>query len=472
MSKISEWIIDFERDENPFSLKVKEVYIWERIRHKVRAVINKKTKNKTSAYEKDWSLWGLSKTLYRYACNTVSLKNWHPPPSRLFFVGHQRRKIEEDGKWWDIYCDPIHDVCDISYVHYEFPYRTAHKSPAKTRELRKLDSINLMKNIPFVGRFSLNKEEKKVISDWNSKINKAFNIRLNLKKMIQESLKERISGIKVYNYLIDKVEPDAFILTVSYGKETLIEVCKSRNIPVVELQHGYIDSTHLGYSFPSNRRKEMFPDYLLTFGEHWHDGINFPIPDSRLIPVGFPYLDSKLSKYSKKSEREDNIIFISQPTIGEELSKLASKVANSTQESKSVVYKLHPHEYENWRERYPWLIKSKCTVVDNDMPHLYDLFARSNFQVGVNSTALYEGLAFGLTTLLYGDSDTKIADDLKEIGRAQVVYGCDDVLSAIDSYTEPFSYPVERVFRSGSQERMCNILHEIASKGTTYKACT
>jgi hypothetical protein len=64
------------------------------------------------------------------------------------------------------------------------------------------------------------------------------------------------------------------------------------------------------------------------------------------------------------------------------------------------VYKPHPGEVDRWREEYPWLVDAPVDVVGADGPPLHRLFAESRAQVGVYSTALYEGLRFGLETYL------------------------------------------------------------------------
>jgi len=69
---------------------------------------------------------------------------------------------------------------------------------------------------------------------------------------------------------------------------------------------------------------------------------------------------------------------------------------------KKIFYKLHPGEYERWEE-YPSLVelvKTYEVVLIKDEINLYELLARSDTQVGVFSTALYEGVFFDCKTIL------------------------------------------------------------------------
>ena len=63
-----------------------------------------------------------------------------------------------------------------------------------------------------------------------------------------------------------------------------------------------------------------------------------------------------------------------------------------------VIYKLHQGELVGWKEKFPWLDSSGITVIDHDRCNLYALLAESRIQIGVCSTALYEGMAFGCAT--------------------------------------------------------------------------
>ena len=460
--------MQFEKKERPFSVKIDGVHIWERIRHKVKMVIDSLLQDAPPVYKKSWSPTNLWKVVPRYFWNSISNGFFRAESCRALFVGHQRRKLEEDGKWWDVYCDPIYESCEIDSAHFEFPYRTRHRSPSKTSEVKYLDAIRIAKNIPLLGNPSLSSHDINTISRWGDSLEKIFSVDVGLKELVVSTLKERSATMWLYRILIRRLNPSLVVLTVSYGKENLIEVCKSHKIPVVELQHGYIGENHLGYSLPPGERKIMFPDYMLTFGKYWQDGVNFPIPEERLMPVGFPYLEMKKNRYKEKSSVKKNMTFISQPNSGVQLSKLASQAADSPHIQENIVYKLHPHEYDNWKNRYPWLANSRATVVDADQPHLYEIFAQSTVQVGVNSTALYEGLAFGLPTLLYDASDAKCSHDLIEVWEGSLVHNIDDIIAATKKMTKQLNNSVSNIFERNSNKHMCRALHKLSNEGTTY----
>src|SRR5262249_1193882 len=157
-----------------------------------------------------------------------------------------------------------------------------------------------------------------------------------------------------------------------------------------------ISRQNLGYHFPlPDCRKQLFADHLFVFGDFWRSAASYPIPQERIWTVGYPYLEQRRRAVTDVA-RASRVLFLSQPGIGAAPWRLAVATARHPQRRGDVVYKLHPGERATWREDYPWLLDAPLRVIDGETPHLYELFAASTMQVGVYSTALYEGLTFGL----------------------------------------------------------------------------
>jgi hypothetical protein len=159
---------------------------------------------------------------------------------------------------------------------------------------------------------------------------------------------------------------------------------------------GVINKYHAGYNYPSGISYDhiKFPDYFLTFGDYWQKGINFPIDKNKIISAGYPFLEMQQKRY-KNLRRKNQVVFISQGSIGDKLSKVAVKLANRIDSKYEILYKLHPGEIKRWKKEYPWLIDRNIKVMADEIP-LYKVLAESKVQVGVNSTALFEGIAMGV----------------------------------------------------------------------------
>ena len=148
--------------------------------------------------------------------------------------------------------------------------------------------------------------------------------------------------------------------------------------------------------------------------------VEFPILEDRVIPVGYPYLEESIDKYDHV-ETTPQILFISQRTIGEQFSKFAMEVAKYPAINYDIVYKLHPGEYDRWQEEYPWLKEADFEIIDSSELPLYELFAQSSAQVGVGSTAVFEGLAFGLETFVYVGHGSEVLQVLVEDETPQLI---------------------------------------------------
>ncbi|MCQ2738010.1 MAG: sialyltransferase, partial [archaeon] len=166
-----------------------------------------------------------------------------------------------------------------------------------------------------------------------------------------------------------------------------------------------------------------------------------PIESENLITMGFPYFEenSKEYQYMMPSSDKTQVLFISQGVIGKYLSKFAydlslslldesllivdegEKGKNNKSKGYEIIYKLHPGEYETWRENYPHLLETKnlCEntnvsfkIIDDNITPLYELFAKSEYQIGAFSTAIYEGLSFDCKTFVINVPGIEYLDDL------------------------------------------------------------
>jgi hypothetical protein len=376
------------------------------------------------------------------------------------FVGHHRRKQLEDGYWWDIYCDPLHETLDYDYTHFEKDYMLRHYTPARTASIRYLDLIEQASNIQRI--LNLNSptippEPENKLRNVERQIQSRFGASVDVVSIARKILHERRAKLFLYKRLLQRVDPELAVLVVSYGRETFIEACKSQGVPVAELQHGVVYKHHFGYSFSGPRTKTTFPDYFLAFGEFWKESVEFPIPDSRVIPVGYPFLEQSIDEYSG-TESTDKLVFISQGTVGEELSKFAIELDRHPNFDYDIVYKLHPGEYDRWRTEYPWLENANFEIVQNEK-RLYHLFSEAIAQVGVGSTAIYEGLAFDLNTFIYDCPGAEALQPLVDDGVATLISSPDALTADLRGGKPEFNRSY--YFAKEPIERACEVFENI-----------
>lgn len=456
-----------EEDLSLFDLTVDGVPIWERIRFRIHREIlfelgiwgyEQPTREADlSTYVSKLGLWGT---------NLVRKNPFLASEHEVLFWGHERRKRLEDGYWWDVYCDPIHRSLELDSLHVELPYDNTHLSPARTENLRYLDLIQItggMRRRAGLVDVDLTAEKRRRLDGVTEYIEREFGVIVDVEDVAREALSYRASTIGLYRRFLRRVDPEVVVLVVSNGKETFIEVCKERDVPVVELQHGILNEYEYAYSYPGDRTKRAFPDYLFTFGEYWHRQVELPVPDERIRPVGYPFLEDRVEEH-QQVERREQVLFLSQPNIGESLARVA--VEFDEDHPSDVVFKIHPHEYGHWRSDYPWLVSSDVEIVGDGGRSLYRLFAESTAQVGVFSTALYEGLRFGLDTYLVDLPGVVHLSDLYETDRATLVGDAGELTSAM---VEPDHEPIDAgsLFRPDPITRIDDELSMIISGSRT-----
>jgi len=408
LKEIRDKFLKIEEDLDLFNKKIQDIYFWEYIRFSLfNKIISKKKIYRVSYIKKKKNLLSRIKTKIEIIINSFTNNPiWRATQKDIIIYGHRRRKKLENGKFWDIYIDFFIDSLPYSYQAIEDQYSGTHLKPPRNKEIKYTDWFLLLDffHKKSFSLKSLNKEEIKIINRITNKIESDFKLKINILDIVKNMFINREIIKRRLNKILDKYKPRLVIEVVSYRlqNKVLNEVCKNLNIPTIELQHGSVNEYHLGYYFPYYPREGLktFPDYFFTFSDFWNNTIEYPIDRKNIKAVGFPFFEYQFAKY-KGSYKKEQVVFISDSKIGMKLSKIALELRKLLPNNFNVVYKLHPEEYDIWRRTYTWLIGCKgIEVIDQHQDNLYKLFAESKYQVGVNSTAIYEGIGFGLKTFL------------------------------------------------------------------------
>lgn len=203
-----------------------------------------------------------------------------------------------------------------------------------------------------------------------------------------------------YYLLLSFHKPKVIFSVVYYENVAIVSAAKSLDIPVVEVQHGVIYKYHYGYSYPYDDEKytNVFPNYIAVFSQYWHKNIPYP-KESKLLIFGNDYL----SKNKQNFKKENSIVVVSQGIIGNYLTKFISKNIEDLREYK-IYFKIHPSEANIWRKNYPILNelsqKYQNLEIISNQRSIAELQDISKYQIGVFSTAIYEGIERDCDTFL------------------------------------------------------------------------
>lgn len=464
----------FVEFENTLSISDDLVYIWEGLRFKIFELLQHKLLNSHTAHD-SIIISKLSRNkryrllmevtvaiLKSFTQLTFRMRNYTNISILIF--GGGRKKKEEDGLFWDINVDPITQYMNSKdYVVIESPYQFQHSLPSKEKDLIYFDYFRVKFKLNSIKNKFLNflpKSNKKYCDFFviEEKLNALFETNIPVAQYAQEYGNSWNYYLKSYKRLLQRLNPQVVLIVCGYGKEALIHASKSMGIPIIELQHGTISKYHLGYDVGKGK-KDDFADCFFTFGPAWASLANYPIPQERIIPIGYPYLSQAADKL-KDTPKKNQILFISQGTIGDRLSKFAVDLLGGKPKDVHVVYKLHPGEYLRWKTEYVELFdehnKGNITVIAGDAPSLYQLMAESKWQIGSNSTALYEGMMFKCKTFIVDLPGKEHMQELLDSGNFLLVKSPNELDFSYDQ--KSLSYATEEYFSSNTKDRFLSAM--------------
>ncbi|TCO47474.1 hypothetical protein EV646_10523 [Kribbella antiqua] len=187
----------------------------------------------------------------------------------------------------------------------------------------------------------------------------------------------------LYRALLRRHRIKTVYVVVAYFHQHIVGAARDLGIRVVELQHGAISPFHLGYSYPGRPVVADQPDELWCFGSYWTDVAELPAGMSTSV-IGAPYLPAVGQKDPNR------VVFLSQGTVGSELLHVAQAVAKENP-GLEVLFRLHPSEHAS--DYTP-----PAGVQLSTSGSTLDLLASATYQVGVSTTALFEGMSLGCRT--------------------------------------------------------------------------
>lgn len=225
----------------------------------------------------------------------------------------------------------------------------------------------------------------------NKKLIKDDDKKLWRKRIMNICKKNIVLNILYRRFLMVKNIKALIIEDAHYGgNSVLIKLAKEHNIPVIEMQHGYIGQGHLAYNYNREQYellKKYLPDAFLTFGGYWASRIRTP---AKILNIGNAYLESKA--LVEISNEKDILLIISGGTMPElyvELSKLLSSIYKNKYK---LLFRPHPSERPNLKERYSIISEYGFEI---DISNLYETLPKVKLIISYElSTVLYEALLF------------------------------------------------------------------------------
>ncbi len=219
--------------------------------------------------------------------------------------------------------------------------------------------------------------------------------------------------------MFKKIKPKIIYSVASYSYlGDMISAAKVLGIKTIELQHGVISKYHMGYSFPTDQNLLYYSDVFYSWGNFWNKSVANAFGEVQ--NNGFQYFRD-MSKIYSNAAKENKILIISQAALGGKIMNETLKLINKFSEFQ-ILYKLHPEEYDMYK-KYPSYSKlaSYKNLIFLEECNLYDIMSKSKIQIGVFSTALYEGIGLSCNTFLYNLNGVEYMQDLIDSEYAKVL---------------------------------------------------
>lgn len=212
-----------------------------------------------------------------------------------------------------------------------------------------------------------------------------------------------------YEKLLHQVAPKCIVevYTPNHQIALLNTIAHENGIPVIDVQHGAIGTYEpIMYSYHKKRNYQHLSDFIFTFGEYWTKKENYHLKKECIFPVGVPYLEEKVREVADKPIKKEAIVIISQARHSNLFYTLARDLHHVKEiiGGKRIILKLHPYEYSSYISGFYKDLENEGVQVDAGLnKHLYEYFGNACCVIGINSTALYEALAFGIPVYVYAN---------------------------------------------------------------------
>lgn len=296
-------------------------------------------------------------------------------------------------------------------------------------------------------RTRLSEAQRGTLRAVSERLSLQLGVPLDLEALLRPAVLKFRVNYRLYRALFGRLKPKRLVVVVSYAYGDAIRAAKELGIEVLEIQHGTFSRYHLGYSYPdAEAAPDYFPDIFMAWGSFWRDMGVLPLPPAAIPIAGFPYFHGLKTRYAQVEKNARRVVVLSQGALGAKIAEQVYALREALSDFE-IVYKLHPGEFARWQD-YEHLRKlaEQPNVRIAKEENLYELLAGAGYQIGVFSTAVYEGIGFGCRTLLLDLPGVEYMADLVEQGLATLVRSTGDARAALEHRGQAAGFDPVAVF--------------------------
>lgn len=319
----------------------------------------------------------------------ISNKKYH----NFIFSFHRIEKVND--LYVEKFTDPLIDFSNIgeSYIIFEQGRNGNHRKPRihnkKVIYTDAIDMICIDYSKRKYGQYF--KKHNKEFGLLFESIEKTFPDIIYDKEFIKKTVLRRTLETKIYKYLFEKLNINAFFAPSRNNFLPIIPAAKHCNITIYELQHGITYGESVTYS---GYRDPMFtPDYFLAFG-NMSKTDKYGIDVEKIKVIGFAFNDYlRLINKNDSTISSSDVLLVSDPNISDKMISVCLILAEANP-SIHFYYRAHPAEFLTEVQKKKLLTLQNIHLDDNTV-NLLVVLQRFTHVLGENSTAIYEALSMG-----------------------------------------------------------------------------
>jgi hypothetical protein len=372
--------------------------------------------------KKEFGLWSKLKFVFSLFYGFVK---WFGKADFLVFSNSDQRKLFNE-KWVDKSADYLHPHLENS-LHIELPVVShyAHKHLPYQRVVSHLP-LRVLEQI--LGKFI---RPKVMGNEVIQAIQKDLDVDINYHGLAIRFYAQYV----VAKWLVKLYTPKKVFMAVPYMKMGYVYAFQSAGIPVIEMQHGTINTSHFGYCNYANLDSKLFPESLLAYGDEvqrvFEEG-NETFQREHIFPIGHYYLSliqsqtkSVVSQNPETFEGEVNIaVSLQDDAVGKKLVPFLAAVAQEKPRWNFVFSPRKTTEEEYRKMSLP------SNIVFNTKLNVYQIIGACQVHTTAFSTCALEAPSLGVPNVL-----CNIENKAKEyFGNAldhRPTYYCDSVAQYI-----------------------------------------
>jgi len=401
---INAQVVEFEQSQNLFDFEVEGWALWPIIRFPFMLSLMKYERSKIRQIN--------FKQASCFAFGDLGTF-LHPPKSDVIVVTLSSARGEcQDGQFKDIYFDDL--LARFSSNQY-FKMEQINNVLFASRGKNALIASAMTTVIPAVlarakasffgfpqGRVIAQEIAKLIATKFSEN---AFN-----EKKILSILNRFYASTNIYSRLFAKIRPKVLLTINGYCDHAMIAAAKKVNCRVLELQHGFVDRHHFGYSYSNSaapfKARMSIPDQILLYGEFWKEELSASgFWDSELVSVGSPRVDSFRLQNITRNQDPLRLVVTTQGVETNNLIKFMQEflaISGPTLPNMELVFKMHP-VFESDKSIYTSRFggDSRVKVLTGvESPTTFEIIQQSNFHLSISSSCHFESLGLGIPTVI------------------------------------------------------------------------